>query len=50
MPVTIRPISASESSGKGAADVAPSKFGNAEKRPNAARQRTAEGGGAIEWQ
>src|SRR5207244_446549 len=33
--------------GKGAADVAPSMFGDAERRANAARQRTAEGGSAI---
>ncbi len=36
--------------GKGAAEVAPSKFGDAEQRPNATRQRTTEGGSAIEWQ
>ena len=36
--------------GKGAADVAPSVSGNAEKGANAARQRTAEGGRAIERQ
>jgi hypothetical protein len=35
---------------KGAANVAPSMFGNAEKRANAARQRTAKGGSAIERQ
>ena len=36
--------------GKGAADVAPSMFGDAQKRANAACQRTAEGGSAIERQ
>src|SRR5215212_8259801 len=36
--------------GESAAEVAPGKFGNTEKRPNAARQRTTEGGGAIERQ
>ena len=36
--------------GKGAADVAPSMFGDAQKGPNAACQRTAEGGSAIERQ
>jgi hypothetical protein len=36
--------------GKGAADVAPCMFRDAEKRANAARQRTAQGGGAIERQ
>ena len=36
--------------GKGAADVVPSMLGNAEKGANAARQRTAHGGGAIERQ
>src|SRR6266404_6607837 len=32
---------------KGAADVAPSMFGDAKRRANAARQHTAEGGSAI---
>ena len=36
--------------GEGAADVAPSMSGHGEKRANAARQRTAEGGRAIERQ
>src|SRR6516162_5735294 len=36
--------------GKGAADVAPSMFGDAQKWANAACQRTAEGGSAIEGQ
>src|SRR5215831_14751704 len=36
--------------GKGAADVAPSMFGDAQKGANAACQRTAEGGSAIERQ
>jgi len=36
--------------GKGAADAAVSTFGDAQKRANAACQRTAEGGSAIEWQ
>src|SRR5690349_1587885 len=36
--------------GKGAAEVAPSKLGDAEKRPDTTPQRTAEGGGAIERQ
>ena len=36
--------------GKGAADVAPSMFGDAQKRANAARQCTPEGGSAIEGQ
>jgi len=36
--------------GKGAADVAPSMFGDAQKRIDAARQCTAEGGSAIEGQ
>jgi len=36
--------------GKGAADVAPSVSGNAEKGANAACQHTAEGGSAIEGQ
>ena len=37
-------------SGKGAVDVAPSMSGDGEKRANAARQRTAEGGCTIERQ
>ena len=37
-------------SGKGAVDVAPSMSGDGEKRANAARQRTAEGGRAVERQ
>jgi hypothetical protein len=37
-------------SGKGAVDVAPSMSGDGEKRANAARQRAAEGGRAIERQ
>ena len=36
--------------GKGTADVAPSTFGDAQKGANAACQRTAEGGSAIERQ
>src|ERR1700730_2660495 len=36
--------------GKGAADVAPSMFGDAQKGSNTACQRTAEGGSAIERQ
>ena len=36
--------------GKGAADVAPSMFGDAQKGANAARQRTAERGSPIERQ
>ena len=36
--------------GKGAADVAPSKSGNAEKGANAARQAAADGGSAVERQ
>src|SRR5437879_2509308 len=36
--------------GKSAADVAPSMFGDAQTRANAACQRTAEGGSAIERQ
>jgi hypothetical protein len=36
--------------GKGAADVAPSMFGDAQNRANPARQCTAEGGSAIEGQ
>src|SRR5438270_3154078 len=36
--------------GKGAVEVAPSMFGDAQKRANAACQRTAEGGSAIERQ
>ena len=34
--------------GKGVADVAPSMFGDAQKRADAARQCSAEGGSAIE--
>lgn len=34
--------------GKGTADVAPSMFGDAQKRTDAARQCTAEGGSAVE--
>ena len=36
--------------GKGAADVVPSMLGNAEKGANAARQRAADGGSAVERQ
>src|SRR6516162_10128738 len=36
--------------GKGAADIAPSMFRDAQKGANAACQRTAEGGSAIERQ
>jgi hypothetical protein len=36
--------------GKGTGDVAPGMSGDGEKRANAARQRTAEGGRAIERQ
>jgi hypothetical protein len=36
--------------GKGSADVAPGMFGDAQKWANAARQRAAEGGSAIERQ
>ena len=36
--------------GKGAADVAPRLFGDAQNGANAACQRTAEGGSAIERQ
>ena len=36
--------------GKGAADVAPRMFGDAQKEANTARQCTAEGGSAIEGQ
>jgi hypothetical protein len=50
MPVTMRPISVSESSGKARPMFAPSMFRDAEARANAARQRTAEGGSAIERQ
>ena len=36
--------------GEGAADVAPSMSGNAEKGANAARQAAADGGSAVERQ